>query len=53
MTKIKNRRSPTRRKKKISKRKRNVDPQTNQPFEQDSTRRIGPYGGTGEPPIMR
>jgi hypothetical protein len=40
---------------KTSKRKtrRNIGPQTNQPFEQDSKRRIGPYGGTGEPPIMQ
>jgi hypothetical protein len=35
------------------KRKRNISPQTNQPFEQDFKRRIGPYGGAGEPPIMQ
>ena len=41
--------------KKTSKRKRQreIRPQTEQPFEQDSKRRIGPYGGTGEPPIMK
>jgi hypothetical protein len=27
--------------------------QTNQPFEQDSKRRIGQYGGKGEPPLMK
>ena len=27
--------------------------QTNQPFEQDAKRRIGQYGGAGEPPIMK
>lgn len=27
--------------------------QTNQPFEQDTKRRIGQFGGTGEPPIMK
>jgi len=42
-------------KKTISKRKRhrNIGAQTNQPFEQDSKRRIGQYGGTGEPPIKK
>jgi len=35
------------------KRQRRIGPQTEQPFEQDSKRRIGQYGGTGEPPIMR
>ena len=35
------------------KRKRNTGAQTQQPFEQDSKRRIGQYGGTGEPPIMQ
>jgi hypothetical protein len=42
-------------KKKTFKRKskRNIRPQTNQPFEQDSKRRIGPFGGAGEPPIMQ
>jgi hypothetical protein len=45
-----NRRIP---KKKGSKRAKKRDSQTNQPFEQDSKRRIGQYGGTGEPPIMK
>ena len=27
--------------------------QTNQPFEQDAKRRIGQYGGEGEPPLMK
>ncbi len=27
--------------------------QTHQPFEQDAKRRIGQYGGAGEPPIMK
>jgi hypothetical protein len=42
-------------KKKTSKGKRrgNISSQTKQPFEQDSKRRIGQYGGTGEPPIMQ
>ena len=35
------------------KRKRNIRSQTDQPFEQDTKRRIGQYGGAGEPPIMR
>jgi hypothetical protein len=41
--------------KKTSKRKRqrNIGSQTEQPFEQDSKRRIGQFGGTGEPPIMK
>ena len=41
--------------KKTSKRKRQreIKPQTDQPFEQDSKRRIGQYGGAGEPPIMK
>ena len=34
-------------------RKRNLGGQTRQPFEQDSKRRIGQFGGTGEPPIMK
>jgi len=47
--------TPARSKNKARKRKkqRNINPQTNQPFEQDPKRRIGPYGGAGEPPIMR
>jgi hypothetical protein len=31
----------------------NIPGQTNQPFEQDSKRRIGQYGGAGEPPLMK
>ena len=56
MAKTKKRGKQTRSKKKTSKRQRNRDispSQTNEPFEQDSKRRIGPYGGAGEPPIMR
>lgn len=50
----KKRQKQARPKKKTSKRKRKRNnPQTNQPFEQDSKRRIGPFGGTGEPPIMQ
>ena len=43
-------------KKKTSKSRRksdNVSGQTNQPFEQDSKRRIGQYEGEGEPPLMK
>jgi hypothetical protein len=43
-------------KKKTSKHRRKHDTvpgQTNQPFEQDSKRRIGQYGGAGEPPLMK
>jgi hypothetical protein len=43
-------------KKKTAKRLRkqgDVPAQTNQPFEQDSKRRIGQYGGAGEPPLMK
>lgn len=43
-------------KKKTSKRlmkSDNISKQTNQPFEQDSKRRIGQYGGAGEPPLMK
>lgn len=37
-----------------AKRQRRIDgSQTRQPFEQDSKRRIGQYGGAGEPPIMK
>ena len=55
MAKSKKRQQRTKPNKKGSKRKRkrNVNPQTNQPFEQDTKRRIGPFGGAGEPPIMR
>ena len=34
-------------KKKTTARRRKADKQTNQPFEQDSKRRIGWYGGAG------
>jgi len=27
--------------------------QTNQPYEQDAKRRIGQFGGTGEPPLIK
>ena len=27
--------------------------QTKKPFEQDSKRRIGQFGGAGEPPLMK
>jgi hypothetical protein len=43
-------------KNKPSKRRRKHDivpGQTNQPFEQDSKRRIGQYGGAGETPLMK
>jgi hypothetical protein len=43
-------------KKKTAKRRRKSDimsGQTNQSFEQDSKRRIGHYGGEGEPPLMK
>lgn len=33
-------------------RKRNIS-QTDQPFEQDAKRRIGQFGGAGEPPIKK
>ena len=41
--------------KKTSKRKRQceISPQTEQPFEQGSKRRIGQFGGAGEPPMMK
>ena len=35
------------------KKQRNISSQTEQPFEQDAKRRIGQYGGTGEPPIKK
>jgi hypothetical protein len=55
MAKAKKRQKHVRPKKKSSKRKRkrNISPQTNQPFEQDAKRRIGPHRGAGEPPIMQ
>jgi hypothetical protein len=43
-------------KKKTRKRRRksdNISGQTNQPFEQDSNRRIGQFKGEGEPPLMK
>ena len=43
-------------KKKSSKSRQKSDKlsrQTKQPFEQDSKRRIGQYGGAGEPPLMK
>jgi hypothetical protein len=43
-------------KKKPSKRRRKSDnpsSQTNQPYEQDSKRRIGQFQGEGEPPLMK
>ncbi len=45
----------TRPKKKTSKRKgkHKMSSQTEQPFEQDPKRRIGHFGGTGEPPIIK
>jgi hypothetical protein len=49
-------RKPAAGKKKISKRKRSRNisgSQTNQPFEQDVKRRIGQFGGAGDPPIMK
>jgi hypothetical protein len=35
------------------KRARARSSQTQQPFEQDSKRRIGQFGGTGEPPLKK
>jgi hypothetical protein len=42
-------------KKKASRQKirRKVSSQTKQPFEQDIKRRIGQFGGAGEPPIKK
>jgi len=40
-------------KRKTKRRRRISDSQTNQPFERDSKNRIGPYGGAGEPPLMK
>jgi hypothetical protein len=49
--KIQRRARPKRTKRK---RNRNVGTsQTNEPFEQDAKRRIGPFGGTGEHPRMQ
>ena len=52
MAKKRNRAKP---KKKTTKRnkKRNINSQTEQPFEKDTKRRIGQFGKTGDPPIMR
>lgn len=51
--KKKQKQAPPQKKTSKRKRKRNISSQTDQPFEQDSKRRIGQYGGAGEPPIMR
>jgi hypothetical protein len=55
MAKNKKRNKQAASKNKTSKRKKpqTIRSGTNQPFEQDSKRRIGQYGGTGEPPIMQ
>jgi hypothetical protein len=56
MAKSKKTRKRAQPKKKSSKRRRKSDilsGQTNQPFEQDTKRRIGQYGGEGEPPLMK
>ena len=48
------RRASKQRTEKTTKRRRksdNVSGQTNQPFEQDSKRRIGQYEGEGEPSV--
>jgi hypothetical protein len=43
---------PAKKKKSNRKTRRPIGSQTNQPFEQDSKRRIGGFSGTGEPPLM-
>jgi hypothetical protein len=53
MAKKKKRQNQTKAKTSTRGKKRNIIPQTNQPFEQDSKRRIGPFGGAGEPPIKQ
>jgi hypothetical protein len=55
MSKAKKRGKQAGSQKKTSKRKRQgeISPQTEQPFEQDSKRRIGQFGGAGEPPMMK
>ena len=55
MSKAKKRGEQARSHKQTSKRKRQreISPQTEQPFEQDSKRRIGQFGGAGEPPMMK
>jgi len=30
-----------------------IPSQTNQPYEQDSKRRVGQFSGAGEPPLMK
>jgi hypothetical protein len=30
-----------------------IPSQTNQPYEQDSKRRVGQFAGAGEPPLMK
>jgi hypothetical protein len=54
MAKVKKRTKQRNPNQKTSKRKNaTAVRKTTQPFEQDSKRRIGQYGGTGEPPIMK
>lgn len=53
MARKKKQRKQAQPKKKSSKRATQRGSQTKQPFEQDTKRRIGQYGGTGEPPIMQ
>ena len=56
MVKAKKRSKQSAKKKKSAKGKRHrkiSGLQTNQPFEQDAKRRIGQFGGAGEPPIMK
>jgi hypothetical protein len=44
---------PTKKKSKRRRKSEIPSGQTNQPFEQDTKRRIGHYGGEGEPPLMK
>jgi hypothetical protein len=44
---------PTKKKSKRRRKSEIPSGQTNQPFEQDTKRRIGQYGGEGEPPLMK
>ncbi len=55
MARAKKRTKQTASKKQTPKRRRQriISSQTKQPFEQDTKRRIGQYGGAGEPPIMK
>ena len=47
-------RRPQAKKKKSRRKGRDIgSTQTNHPFEQDTKRRIGNFGRTGEPPIMQ